>query len=205
MVLLSGRFKIRLETVFCKAFFFGKPFFMVLMKNFDTDIKQTSPKIVMVDKEYLTYLHVHDNRVSLKKDRPYVGLSVRINDKVFVIPLTSQTTQERKKRGLKKRNSLTTTFVKAAGIEISDLLHNNMIPVPKKLAQKVEIDPIKDTYLSNEYRYIRKHWVEITNKSLMIYLERYNEKSRNYAFLQSICCDFKMLEEKYDEWIKNHP
>ena len=178
---------------------------MVLMKDFDTDIKQTSPKIVIVDKEYLTYLHVHDNRVSLKKDRPYVGLSVRINDKVFVIPLTSQTTQERKKRGLKKRNSLTTTFVKAAGIEISDLLHNNMIPVPKKLAQRVEIDPIKDTYLSNEYRYIRKHWVEITNKSLMIYLERYNEKSRNYAFLQSICCDFKMLEEKYDEWIKNHP
>lgn len=178
---------------------------MVLMKDFDTDIKQTSPKIVMVDKEYLTYLHIHDNRVSLKKDRPYVGLSVRINDKVFVIPLTSQTTQERKKRGLKKRNSLTTTFVKAAGIEISDLLHNNMIPVPKMLAQRVEIDPIKDTYLSNEYRYIRKHWVEITNKSLMIYLERYNEKSRNYAFLQSICCDFKMLEEKYDEWIKNHP
>ena len=74
-----------------------------------------------------------------------------------------------------------------------------------KLAQRVEIDPIKDTYLSNEYRYIRKHWVEITNKSLMIYIERYNEKSRKNAFLTSICCDFKMLEEKCDEWIKNHP
>ncbi|MBQ5998646.1 MAG: type III toxin-antitoxin system ToxN/AbiQ family toxin, partial [Treponema sp.] len=53
--------------------------------------------------------------------------------------------------------------------------------------------------------YIRKHWVEITNKSLMIYIERYNEKSRNNAFLTSICCDFKMLEEKCDEWIKNYP
>ena len=105
---------------------------------------------------------------------------------------------------LKKRNSLTTTFVKAAGMEISDLLHNNMIPVPKNLAQRIEIDPIKDTYLSNEYRHIRKHWSEITNKSLMIYLERYNAKSRNYVFLQSICCDFKMLEEKCDDWIKNH-
>ena len=51
---------------------------------------------------------------------------------------------------------LTTTFVKASGVEISDLLHNNMIPVPKKLAQRIEIDPIKDTYLTNEYRYIRK-------------------------------------------------
>ncbi|MCI6797936.1 MAG: type III toxin-antitoxin system ToxN/AbiQ family toxin [Spirochaetia bacterium] len=171
----------------------------------DSDIKQTSPKIVMVDSAYLSYLHGFDSRVSLKKDRPYVGLAVRINDKVYVIPLTSQTTQERKKKGLKKRNSLTTTFVKAAGVEISDLLHNNMIPVPKQLAQRIEIDPIKDTYLTNEYRYIRKHWVDITNKSLMIYLERYNEKSRNNKFLQSICCDFKMLEEKCDDWIKSHP
>lgn len=189
---------------FTRLSFSRKPFFMVFMKVFDTDISKTSPKIVMVDKNYLSYLHGFDSRVSLKKDRPYVGLSVQINGKIFVIPLTSQTTQERKKRGLKKRNSLTTTFIKASRIEISDLLHNNMIPVPKNLAQRVEIDPIKDTYLSNEYRYIRKHWVEITNKSLMIYLERYNEKSRNNAFLQSICCDFKMLEEKCDDWIKNH-
>ena len=174
------------------------------MAILDSDISKTSPKIVMVDKTYLSYLYGFDRRVSLKKDRPYVGLSVRINEKFFVIPLTSQTTQERKKKGLKKRNSLTTTFIKASGIEISDLLHNNMIPVPKNLAQRVEIDPLKDTYLMNEYRYIRKHWVEITNKALMIYLERYNDKSRNYAFLQSICCDFKMLEEKCDEWLKNH-
>lgn len=119
------------------------------MNLLDSDIKQTSPKIVMVDSNYLAYLHGFDNRVSLKKDRPYVGLAVRINDKIFVIPLTSQTTQERKKRGLKKRNSLTTTFIKASGVEISDLLHNNMIPVPKELAQRIEIDPIKDTYLMN--------------------------------------------------------
>ena len=180
-------------------------FLWFTMSIFDSDIKQTSPKIVMVDSAYLSYLHEFDSRVSLKKDRPYVGLAVRINDKVYVIPLTSQTTQERKKKGLKKRNSLTTTFVKASGVEISDLLHNNMIPVPKKLAQRIEIDPIKDTYLTNEYRYIRKHWVDITNKSMMIYLERYNEKSRNYNFLQSICCDFKILEEKCETWMKNHP
>lgn len=174
------------------------------MKILDSDIGKTSPKIVIVEKTYLSYLHKFDNRVSLKNDRPYVGLSVQINNKIFVIPLTSQTTQERKKKGLKKRNSLTTTFIKASGIEISDLLHNNMIPVPKELTQKIDIDPIKDTYLSNEYRYIRKHWVEITNKSLMIYLERYNIESRNNTFLQSICCDFKMLVEKCDNWIKSH-
>ncbi|MBO4509146.1 MAG: type III toxin-antitoxin system ToxN/AbiQ family toxin [Spirochaetaceae bacterium] len=174
------------------------------MAILDSDIKQTSPKIVIVDSKYLAYLYRFDSRVSLKKDRPYVGLAVRINAKLYVIPLTSQTTEERKKKGLKKRNSLTTTFIKASGIEISDLLHNNMIPVPKKLARRIEIDPAKDTYLMNEYRYIRKHWVDITNKSLMIYLDRYNEKSRNNKFLQKICCDFKVLEEKCDAWEKEN-
>ena len=80
-----------------------------------------------------------------------------------------------------------------------------MIPVPENLATKITIDPMKDTYLMNEYRYIRKHWVEINNKSIMIYLQRYDQKSRNHKFLQSICCDFRLLEEKCDEWIKNNP
>lgn len=171
------------------------------MSLLDSDIKKTSPEIVTVDSKYLAYLHCFDNRVSLKKGRPYVGLSVRINNRLYVIPLTSQTTQERKKKGLKKRNSLTTTFIKASGIEISDLLHNNMIPVPKHLVTKIKIDPIKNSYLMNEYRYIRKHWADISNKSIMIYLERKNEKSRNFKFLQSICCDFELLEEKYDKWM----
>lgn len=76
-----------------------------------------------------------------------------------------------------------------------------MIPVPEELATKIIIDPVKDTYLMNEYRFIRKHWVEINSKSVMIYIERNNENSRNYEFLKSICCDFKMLEAKCDDWL----
>ena len=188
-----------------QGFLFQKAFFCGKMHILDSDIRKTSPKIVEVDADYLAYLRGFDSRVSLKKDRPYVGLAVRINDRIFVVPLTSQTTQERKKRGLKKRNALTTTFIRASGMEIADLLHNNMIPVPKKLARRIEIDPAKDTYLMNEYRYIRKHWVEITNKSLATYIERYNERSRNCKFLQSICCDFKLLEEKCAEWERHNP
>jgi len=74
------------------------------MVIFNSDIKQTSPTIVTVDSAYILYLQGFDGRVSLKKDRPYVGLSVRINDNIFVIPLTSQTTQKRKMKGLKKTN-----------------------------------------------------------------------------------------------------
>lgn len=55
----------------------------------------------------------------------------------------------------------------------------------------------------NEYRYLRKHWVEITDKSLSIYLERYDKNSCHYGFLTAICCDFKKLEEKYEDWISS--
>lgn len=82
------------------------------MKILDSDISKTSPKIVIVEKTYLSYLHKFDNRVSLKNDRPYVGLSVQINNKIFVIPLTSQTTQERKKKGLKKTKLSYNNFYK---------------------------------------------------------------------------------------------
>lgn len=184
-----------------KAFFYG----VNAMKLLNSDINQTHPTMVQIDANYLAYLHTVESKVSLKKDRLFVGLAVCINGKMFVIPLTSQTTQERKKKGLNKRNSLTTTFIKASNVEISNLLHNNMLPVPENLATKITIDPMKDTYLMNEYRYIRKHWVEINNKSIMIYLQRYDQKSRNHKFLQSICCDFRLLEEKCDEWIKNNP
>ena len=161
------------------------------MKLLNSDIHQTHPIMVQIDANYLAYLHTVESKVSLKKDRPFVGLAACINGKMFVIPLTSQTTQERKKKGLNKRNSLTTTFIKASNVEISNLLHNNMIPVPENLATKITIDPMKDTYLNN--------------KSIMIYLQRYDQKSRNHKFLQSICCDFRLLEEKCDEWIKNNP
>lgn len=48
------------------------------MKLLDADIKQTLPKVVMVDVAYLSYLHDFDNRVSLQKDRLYVGLAVHL-------------------------------------------------------------------------------------------------------------------------------
>ena len=94
------------------------------MAILDSDISTTSPKIVMVDKTYLSYLYGFDRRVSLKKDRPYVGLSVRINEKFFVIPLTSQTTQERKKKGLKKQFLVENGF---SPTTINKLVHNENV------------------------------------------------------------------------------
>ena len=66
----------------------------------------------------------------------------------------------------------------------------------KQTSPKIVI--VDSKYLAYLYRF------DITNKSLMIYLDRYNEKSRNNKFLQKICCDFKVLEEKCDAWEKEN-
>lgn len=81
---------------------------------------------------------------------------MRINGRMYVVPLTSQTTKERVARGKKKRSTTITTFIKVDGEEIANLLHNNMFPVPDEQIKRIQIDPEVDTYLANEERQIRK-------------------------------------------------
>ena len=171
------------------------------MRLLDRDIKKIPPVLCTVDPAYEDYMRRYDYRISKKKSRPFVGLAVRINDRLYVIPLTTQTTDKRVQRGKRKRSPLITTFIKSNGEEIANLLHNNMFPVPDHLIQRIDIDPLSDTFLANEERYIRKHWTEINYKSIDLYTSRYDILSKNYRFLQKTCCDFKVLDAAYDNWI----
>ncbi len=154
------------------------------------------PMLYHVDTDYLKYIHQHDYRVSVKNQRPFVGVVTMIQSQQYVIPLTSQTTAERKKQGKKKRSGLITTFItETSGIEISNLLYNNMIPVYDGVITQMTIDPNVNTYESNEIRFIRKSWDIIQSKALRVYEERYHEESHNYQFLLKACCDYKRLEQ----------
>ena len=118
-----------------------------------------------------------------------------------MIPLTSQTTEERKKEGKKKRSALITTFVtETSGKEIANLLYNNMIPVEEDNITALDINPETDTYESNEIRYLRKNWESIEKKAANVYNQRYDTKSPNFAFLKRTCCDFKKLEIALDRY-----
>ena len=112
-----------------------------------------------INAQYLKFLHNVDNRISVKyNNRPFVGIITMINGIKYVLPLTSQTTQERKKVGKSKRAAIITTFVKdSSGVEIANILHNNMFPVLDDVYSAIQIDATIDTYESNEIRYIRKN------------------------------------------------
>ena len=168
-------------------------------------MEKDSPILYYVDKDYLKYLHKEDYRVSVKfNNRPFAGIVSTIENKKYMIPLTSQTTEERKKEGKKKRSALITTFVtETSGKEISNLLYNNMIPVTEDIITALTINPETDTYESNEIRYLRKNWESIEKKAVNVYNQRYATKSANFDFLKRTCCDFKKLETALEQYGNN--
>lgn len=155
-----------------------------------------------IDPMYLKYMHKIDYRVSLKhNNRPFVGIITMINGIKYVLPLTSQTTQERKEKGKSKRSSLITTFVRDEnGIEISSILHNNMFPVKDGVYTKIDINPSINIYETLEIRYIRKNSQSIIEKAHRTYVNRINKKN---PFFSKACCDFEKLEKHYLDYDGN--
>lgn len=152
-----------------------------------------------VDAGYIKFLHTIDYRVSVKyNNRPYVGLITMINGIKYVLPLTSQTTQNREAEGKKKRAAKITTFVRNSNDEeIANILHNNMIPVKDGVYQMLEIDTEVDTYEANEVRFIRKNREKIIAKANKVHNDRIIKHDK---FLYRTCCDFAKLEEEYDKY-----
>jgi len=172
------------------------------MRKVEENKKKDKPILCYVEKGFLKYMHSIDWRISVKyNNRVFAGVVTSIKDKKYVIPLTSQTTKERAKEGKKKRSVLITTFIKDEDGEIANLLYNNMFPVQECFIKRIEIDPLVNTYLAKEIRYIRKKWDDIEEKAKNVYNERYDTSSRNYSFLQKTCCDFKKLEQEYEKYL----
>lgn len=169
------------------------------------DYKKTNIRMCKITKDYLKFMNKIDYKVSKKKERTFIGLIVKFNNIQYVVPLTSQTLEKRHLNGKRKRSPIITTFLKENGNELADILHNNMFPVPEN--EIIDIKGIRDesnSYLSKEYRYIKKKWDKINEKSMNIYLSRYDKHHPNYYFLKSMCCDFKKLEEECLGWSYDH-
>ncbi len=77
-----------------------------------------------------------------------------------------------------------------------------MIPVRDDLITPLEIDSQKDTYESNEIRYLRKNWGDIESKAKKVYNERKNSNSPHFSFLDKACCDFVKLENALHKFKK---
>lgn len=154
-------------------------------------------KIYAIEKQYIEYLHKFDNRVSLKENRRFSGIILRVNSIHYLIPLTSRPLRNNGK----KRNSRTTVEIYNEHRElIAALLINNMIPVSESSYSLIDVknEPYKD-YLNNEIIYLRNEKVkrEITRKVENVFRMVIDEKDE---FMTKFCCDFETLEKKCLEY-----
>lgn len=152
-------------------------------------------KFYEVNNAYLNFLRKFDSRVSQKGGRSFICVEMFLGDKKYYLPLTSQV----KTKNGKKRNSLVTTKVlDSKGESIACVLYNNMLPIPSSELSCIEFDSHKfKDYLETEYQYLKFKVEEIRKKASKVYNMRIKG---NNALLNSICCDFKLLEKKCSEW-----
>ena len=81
---------------------------------------------------------------------------------------------------------------------------NNMFPVPEGVFSlknpKTEKNLQYRTLLNNEIRIIRKKEEQIMNNAKLVYNHKMTNDGKSK--LSQRCNDFKLLEEKYNEYIK---
>ena len=84
-----------------------------------------------------------------------------------------------------------------------------MIPVPESELIKVDVNAESDVaykaLLQKEINFVRKNETTIIKKHINpVYNNRINNRM-NIGYIRAATPDFKLLEQKCDEWEKNHP
>lgn len=158
-------------------------------------IKNNELSMYEINNEYIEYLRKFDKRVSMKGERKFYGILVQSDSVEYYIPFTSKVN--------KKTNTKLTINIKYRGKNIAKLLLNNMIPVKEYNTKLVDVkNHAQSTYFESELRYLRNKKIrgELLKKINNIF-EVLNDKThKDYKFFKNICCDFKILEEKCNEY-----
>ena len=102
-------------------------------------LKETTPRLCYVDKDFLKYMHSCDYRVSVKPNRKFVVLAVIINGYNYLVPLTTTTNTVRIARGKKPRRGDLITKIMEKDQEIADLLYSSMFPAPEEYITDIMI------------------------------------------------------------------
>jgi protein AbiQ len=134
-----------------------------------------------------------------KENRPFVGIVVICDSKLYCIPLTSP---KLKHQQMKNDKDFSKMFDRNGKL-IGAINFNNMIPVDKYVIKPIDVNVNpKDTFKDRAYKELLKdqlNWCNQNKESIINKANRlYNivteqpEKSRN---LTRRCCNFKKLED----------
>lgn len=160
-------------------------------------------ELYKVDMEYYNYMHYYEPKIPYveneKKNRPFVGIVLDVNGKNFFAPLTSP-----KKKHITMKNMQ--DFLKIDSGRLGGINLNNMMPIPKSCLNKIDIKDIRNYKYRNMLRlqieWINKNELRICNRARNLYYLILN-KHTTYGLI-SRCCDFKLLEKKCDDFMKEN-
>ena len=165
-----------------------------------TELIEHSFTIANIDKEYLEYLYGFDEKVPREhnnaKKRPFIGIVFNIGEILYFAPLTSP------KPKFKKLNNKI-DFYKLKNGELGAINFNNMVPVSNKVFIAIDIDnEIDKQYkrlLQSQIAILNRIQNDIRKKAYRLYEKYVNGKLD--ASTKSRCCDFKLLENKLNDYL----
>lgn len=170
----------------------------------------SSLKLYSVSDEYINYLRkyedkVYDNKFAKRNHkRKYLGVVLKINNFNYFIPLSSPKKSDYI-NGSVRNNSATIIRIIYKKELFGTLRLSNMIPVPETEMQYYDVKKEKDIYykyiILNELRFINKNSDLIKINARSLYIQKINNNKYNYL---KNTVDFKLLENKCDDWCFNH-
>ena len=163
---------------------------------------------ITLTSNYLKYLGIYENKVSLKANRPFIGIVFKINNKEYFAPLSSPKEKH-------KRMKTNIDFFKIDKGNLGIINFNNMIPVINNdicrnkldlemLSKSLNTDDIKYfRLLKNQLKYCEKNKNIILAKAEKIYniftknLEKLSESQKK---MYRRVNNFKVLEHASKEF-----
>lgn len=159
--------------------------------------------IYKADSSYCNYLHYYESKIPYVEDekgnRPFIGVVLCVNGKNFFAPLTSP-----KPKHLTMKN--TQDFLKIDEGRLGGINLNNMMPIPRRYLHIIDIKNIRDIkykkMLYMQIDWIEKNTLRINNRAKNLYYLVVQKKATEKLIER--CCDFKLLEEKCQEYMINN-
>ena len=167
---------------------------------------------ITLTSSYLKYLGIYENKVSLKVNRPFIGIVFKINNKEYFAPLSSP-----KEKHKKMKTNI--DFFKIDKGNLGIINFNNMIPVInndlcrkkldlKMLSKSLNTEDIKYfRLLKNQLKYCEKNKNIIFAKAEKIYnifTKNFEELSESQKKMYRRVNNFKVLESASKEFEKEY-
>ena len=163
---------------------------------------------ITLTSNYLKYLGIYENKVSLKANRPFIGIVFKVNNKEYFAPLSSPKEKH-------KRMKTNIDFFKIDKGNLGIINFNNMIPVINNdicrnkldlemLSKSLNTDDIKYfRLLKNQLKYCEKNKNIILAKAEKIYnifTKNFEELSESQKKMYRRVNNFKVLEHASKEF-----